>query len=206
MVGDLQQAYAGAGEDFTSQIAGAINDALQPQGVAVVIQAQHFCMCHRGVQQPDAVTTTSKGCTGCSFRTRLRVRAVPEAIAMPPASQSRPSVPAIGLDIGGTKTELVVLSDGAVAQSRTELLPGANRRLGRTTTSSLVHTLVFVRKAHRGWGMHGWSGRAGVAESCHRHASQQQPDEHEQPPVSGGLAAARLGNVRVSNDANCMTH
>ncbi len=47
-------------EKLTSQIAGAINDALQPQGVAVVIQAQHFCMCHRGVQQPDAVTTTSK--------------------------------------------------------------------------------------------------------------------------------------------------
>lgn len=47
-------------EKLTAQIAGAINEALQPLGVAVVIQAQHFCMCHRGVQQPDAVTTTSK--------------------------------------------------------------------------------------------------------------------------------------------------
>ncbi len=47
-------------EKLTAQIARAINDALQPTGVAVVIQAQHFCMCHRGVQQPDAVTTTSK--------------------------------------------------------------------------------------------------------------------------------------------------
>lgn len=47
-------------EKLTAQIAGAIQQALQPHGVAVVIQAQHFCMCHRGVQQPDAVTTTSK--------------------------------------------------------------------------------------------------------------------------------------------------
>jgi GTP cyclohydrolase IA len=47
-------------EKLTAQIARAIQDSLQPHGVAVVIQAQHFCMCHRGVQQPDAVTTTSK--------------------------------------------------------------------------------------------------------------------------------------------------
>ena len=47
-------------EKLTAQIAAAIKDALQPHGVAVVVQAQHFCMCHRGVQQPDAVTTTSK--------------------------------------------------------------------------------------------------------------------------------------------------
>ncbi len=47
-------------EKLTAQIAAAIQDALNPHGVAVVVQAQHFCMCHRGVQQPDAVTTTSK--------------------------------------------------------------------------------------------------------------------------------------------------
>jgi GTP cyclohydrolase I len=33
---------------------------LQPQGVAVVLQCRHFCMCYRGVRQPSAITTTSK--------------------------------------------------------------------------------------------------------------------------------------------------
>ncbi len=47
-------------EKLTAQIAGAIHDALQPTAVGVVIQARHFCMCYRGVQQPNAVTTTSK--------------------------------------------------------------------------------------------------------------------------------------------------
>jgi GTP cyclohydrolase I len=47
-------------EKLTAQIAGTIWKALNPQGVAVVIQARHFCMCYRGVRQPGAVTTTSK--------------------------------------------------------------------------------------------------------------------------------------------------
>jgi GTP cyclohydrolase I len=47
-------------EKLTAQIAGAIWQALQPHGVAVVIQARHFCMCYRGVRQPGAITTTSK--------------------------------------------------------------------------------------------------------------------------------------------------
>jgi GTP cyclohydrolase I len=47
-------------EKLTAQIAGAIWKALQPHGVAVVIQARHFCMCYRGVKQASAITTTSK--------------------------------------------------------------------------------------------------------------------------------------------------
>ena len=47
-------------EKLTAQIAGVINDTLQPTAVGVVIQARHFCMCYRGVQQPNAITTTSK--------------------------------------------------------------------------------------------------------------------------------------------------
>ncbi|MFM8642503.1 MAG: GTP cyclohydrolase I FolE [Phycisphaerales bacterium] len=47
-------------EKLTAQIAGAINDTLRPHAVGVVIQARHFCMCYRGVQQPNAITTTSK--------------------------------------------------------------------------------------------------------------------------------------------------
>ena len=47
-------------EKLTSQIARTLNDTLNPQGVAVIIQAQHFCMCHRGVKKPGSWTTTSR--------------------------------------------------------------------------------------------------------------------------------------------------
>ena len=47
-------------EKLTAQIANAIQEALNPQGVAVIIQAQHFCMCYRGVKKAGSWTTTSK--------------------------------------------------------------------------------------------------------------------------------------------------
>lgn len=47
-------------EKLTMQIANAIEEVLQPAGVAVIIQCQHFCMCYRGVRKPTAMTTTSK--------------------------------------------------------------------------------------------------------------------------------------------------
>jgi len=46
-------------ERLTSQIADTIVEHLQPQGVIVVIEAEHLCMSMRGVQKPGAVTTTS---------------------------------------------------------------------------------------------------------------------------------------------------
>jgi GTP cyclohydrolase I len=47
-------------EKLTMQIANALEDVLQPAGVAVILQCQHFCMCYRGVKKQDAITTTSK--------------------------------------------------------------------------------------------------------------------------------------------------
>jgi len=47
-------------EKLTMQIANAIDDVLDPKGVAVIIQCQHFCMCHRGIHKANAWTTTSK--------------------------------------------------------------------------------------------------------------------------------------------------
>lgn len=47
-------------EKLTAQVARALNDILKPQGVAVIMQCQHFCMCYRGVKKPGAWTTTSK--------------------------------------------------------------------------------------------------------------------------------------------------
>ena len=46
-------------ERLTHQILDAIQETLQPQGVAVVIVAQHLCMMMRGVQKQNSLTTTS---------------------------------------------------------------------------------------------------------------------------------------------------
>lgn len=46
-------------ERLTTQIKDAIDKALHPLGVAVVIEARHLCMCMRGVEKLNSVTTTS---------------------------------------------------------------------------------------------------------------------------------------------------
>ncbi len=46
-------------ERMTSQIADAIEDALGPRGVLVVLEAEHLCMSMRGVRKPGTLTITS---------------------------------------------------------------------------------------------------------------------------------------------------
>ena len=46
-------------EHLTIQIRDAISEVLQPQGVGVVIEAQHLCMMMRGAEKQNSVTTTS---------------------------------------------------------------------------------------------------------------------------------------------------
>jgi GTP cyclohydrolase I len=46
-------------EQLTSQIANAIMDCLEPDGVAVVIEAEHLCMTMRGVKKPGSRMVTS---------------------------------------------------------------------------------------------------------------------------------------------------
>jgi GTP cyclohydrolase I len=46
-------------ERLTQQIADALQGLLQPQGVAVVVEATHMCMVMRGVQKPGSWTVTS---------------------------------------------------------------------------------------------------------------------------------------------------
>jgi GTP cyclohydrolase I len=47
-------------EKMTAQIANAINNVLKPQGVAVVIKAEHQCMTARGVMKPGTDLVTSR--------------------------------------------------------------------------------------------------------------------------------------------------
>lgn len=46
-------------ERLTTQIADALEEALNPRGVLVVIEAEHLCMSMRGVRKPGALTVTS---------------------------------------------------------------------------------------------------------------------------------------------------
>lgn len=51
-------------ERMTAEIAGTINDVLQPKGVGVIIRATHHCMTTRGVHKTgtDLVTSRMLGC------------------------------------------------------------------------------------------------------------------------------------------------
>lgn len=46
-------------ERVTSQIADILVDVLSPQGVMVVVEGEHLCMCARGVKKPGSKTITS---------------------------------------------------------------------------------------------------------------------------------------------------
>jgi len=46
-------------ERMTSQIADAIVDGIKPDGVVVVIQAEHLCMIMRGIKKPGSAIVTS---------------------------------------------------------------------------------------------------------------------------------------------------
>ena len=57
---------------MTQQIAEALQEALHPQGVAVVCEGRHMCMMMRGVQRQNAIATTSEmlGAFESSAKTR----------------------------------------------------------------------------------------------------------------------------------------
>lgn len=46
-------------ERITSQIADIMDEVLKPQGVMVVVEGEHLCMCSRGVKKPGSKTVTS---------------------------------------------------------------------------------------------------------------------------------------------------
>ena len=72
-------------ERLTRQIADAIQDAIQPQGVGVVIEARHLCMMMRGIEKQHSSTVTS-AMVGC-FRQK-ETRAEFLSLVRQPASGS----------------------------------------------------------------------------------------------------------------------
>jgi len=63
-------------ERLTSQIADAVEAALEPRGVMVVIEAEHLCMSMRGVRKPGALTITSAVRGGIRDDPRTRAEAM----------------------------------------------------------------------------------------------------------------------------------
>ena len=59
-------------ERLTVQIAETLQEAIQPRGVGVVIEAVHFCMMMRGVEKQNSVAVTS--CMLGVFREQLMTR------------------------------------------------------------------------------------------------------------------------------------
>jgi GTP cyclohydrolase I len=59
-------------EKLTVQVADEVDSTLQPQGVMVVIEAEHLCMTMRGVRKPGSTTVTSA--VRGLFRTNVATR------------------------------------------------------------------------------------------------------------------------------------
>jgi len=59
-------------ERLTSQIADCVMDNLRPDGVAVVVRAEHLCMTMRGVKKPGSMVITSA--TRGAFRSKVATR------------------------------------------------------------------------------------------------------------------------------------
>jgi len=59
-------------ERLTRQIADAIQDAIAPQGVGVVIEARHLCMMMRGIEKQNSSTVTS-AMVGCFRQKETRL-------------------------------------------------------------------------------------------------------------------------------------
>jgi GTP cyclohydrolase IA len=59
-------------ERLTREIADAIQDAIHPQGVGIVVEARHLCMMMRGVEKQHSSTVTSAMVGAFSKQSRTR--------------------------------------------------------------------------------------------------------------------------------------
>ena len=73
-------------EKITAQIANAVNEVLMPEGVAVVVEAEHHCMTTRGIHKPGTIMVTSRMLG--AFREDARTRREFLSMIGNPASRS----------------------------------------------------------------------------------------------------------------------
>ncbi len=106
-------------ERLTEQVADAVEQAIQPKGVAVLLDAEHFCMMMRGVSKQHARTTTS------SFRGAFResdaLRREFAAAAQPARSSAvdaAPKRPPAGRERLGPGTQLLPSGDARAPRVR----------------------------------------------------------------------------------------
>lgn len=59
-------------EEATQQLAELLEELLKPKALALIVKAQHMCMCHRGVEDPDSEHVTSY--MGGAFKTDSALR------------------------------------------------------------------------------------------------------------------------------------
>ena len=72
-------------ERLTTQIADALVEVLRPDGVLVMIEAEHLCMSMRGIRKPGALTLTSA--VRGLFKTNAPTRAEAMSLIGPPRSR-----------------------------------------------------------------------------------------------------------------------
>lgn len=72
-------------ERLTNQVADALMGVVKPHGVAVIVEAGHFCMMMRGVQKQNSLTVTSamRGGFKEDFRTRSELLALLRPLSFP---------------------------------------------------------------------------------------------------------------------------
>lgn len=63
-------------ERLTSEIADTVLEAVNPQSVCVVIEAEHLCMTMRGIRKPGSKTVTSAMRGGCRSDAKTRAEAL----------------------------------------------------------------------------------------------------------------------------------
>ena len=124
-------------EKMTAEIATAIEEVLRPQGVGVVIEAEHSCMTLRGVNVPGAKLTTSS-LLGLVRDRPPYARGVPAADAMTLSRRWR---------MRRRSATLTVEDFELVAHNLDAPGPGAGS--GPDTVQS--HSIPILARAMRGW-------------------------------------------------------
>jgi GTP cyclohydrolase I len=77
-------------ERLTEQVARAVQESIRPRGVAVMLEAEHFCMLMRGVEKQHSSTTTTAWLGAFARRSTLRQEFLASVRGGPAAASAGP--------------------------------------------------------------------------------------------------------------------